>query len=195
MRAGKRATVMLALGLLAGMGTLTAYSSTLYSLFCQLTGYGGTTQVATGPAGRVLDRTITVRFNADIDPGLPWRFVPTQTAVEVRVGENALAFYRAASLSDRPVSGQAVFNVTPAKAGLYFNKIDCFCFVEQTLNPGQEVDMPVQFFIDPAIADDRGLDDVTTITLSYTFFKSTTDKAPAPVRAAGLQTPAGGPAD
>ena len=184
----KRATVLLALGLLAGMGTLTAYSATLYRLFCEVTGYGGTTQVAKGPANRVGDRVITVRFNADTDPKLPWSFEPAQRSIQVRVGENALAFYKAKSLAAEPVTGQAVYNVTPNKAGLYFSKIECFCFQEQVLNPGQAVDMPVQFFIDPAIVKDHNLDDVTTITLSYTFFRTAGTTAAKPVRAAALDS-------
>jgi cytochrome c oxidase assembly protein subunit 11 len=171
MRGRRLVTVLAALGILAAMGTLTTYSVTLYRLFCQATGAGGTTRVAAGPAGPVLDRTITVRFNADVDSKLPWRFEPAQGPIKVRVGEPSLAFFRARSLSDAPITGQAVYNVTPAKAGLYFDKIACFCFSQQTLQPGQSVDMPVQFFIDPAIAKDRNLDDVTTVTLSYTFFK------------------------
>lgn len=184
MRSGKTLTVAALLVLLGGMGTLTAYSVPLYQLFCRVTGYGGTTQVAAGPAERVLDRRITVRFNADVNSALPWRFAPAQESVTVRVGEPALAFYRARSLADRPVVGQATFNVTPAKAGLYFTKTDCFCFTEQRLDPGVEVDMPVQFYIDPAIARDRNLDDVTTITLSYTFFLAENQDAARTARAA-----------
>lgn len=171
----KRSNGMTVVGLLAilgVMGTLTFYSVELYEIFCRVTGYGGTTQVAERAPDRVVNRHITVRFNADINSGLPWRFEPAQHSVTVRAGQQALAFYRAESTADGPVVGTATFNVTPSKAGQYFNKIDCFCFTEQTLDPGQVVDMPVQFFIDPAIVDDRNLDDVSTITLSYTFFKA-----------------------
>ena len=166
------------------MGTLTTYSVTLYRLFCQATGAGGTTRVATGAAGPVLDRTITVRFHADVDPKLPWRFEPAQGPIPVRVGEPALAYFRAKSLSTLPITGQAVYNVPPDKVGIYFDKIACFCFTQQTLQPGQTVDMPVQFFIDPAIAKDRNLDDVTTVTLSYTFFKVPKADIVKPVRSA-----------
>lgn len=170
MRRGKYATVLLAVGILGAMGVLTTYSVSLYEWFCRVTGYGGTTQVAEAEAGEVLDRTITVRFNADTNPALPWSFRPAQRAVEVRVGEASVAHYRADSVSDAPSSGTATYNVTPMKAGKYFVKIQCFCFTEQTLASGEGVDMPVQFYIDPQIARDRDMDDVTTITLSYTFF-------------------------
>lgn len=183
MRQRNLVTVFALLCIVAGMGTLVAYAAPLYDLFCRVTGYGGTTQVATASADRILDRRITVRFNADAASELPWNFRPQQRQIDVRVGEQALAFYRAQSTAHEAVTGTATFNVTPAKAGLYFSKIDCFCFTEQTLGPGETVDMPVQFFIDPAIADDPNLDDVTTITLSYTFFRAigtAADGAPPP---------------
>jgi cytochrome c oxidase assembly protein subunit 11 len=141
----------------------------------------------------VLDRTITVRFNADIDAKLPWRFEPAQGPIRVRVGEPSLAYFRATSLSNAPVTGQAVYNVSPAKAGLYFDKIACFCFSQQTLQPHQSVDMPVQFFIDPAIAKDRNLDDVATVTLSYTFYQVPDQDRAKPVRAARAETPSPAP--
>ncbi len=151
----------------------------LYRLFCQVTGYGGTTQVAEAAPGRVSERRITVRFNADVNPKLPWNFQPLERAVTLRVGEPGLAFYRAVNLTDQPVSGTATFNVTPLKAGQYFNKTQCFCFDEQRLEAGEAVEMGVSFFIDPAILEDRNLDDVTTVTLSYTFFRSLEDEADA----------------
>ena len=142
----------------------------LYRIFCQVTGYGGTTQVAHEAPARVLDRKVTVRFNADVAPGLAWSFEPVQRDLTVHIGETALAYYRARNLTNRPITGMAAFNVTPDKAGLYFDKIACFCFNQQTLAPGQTVDMPVTFFVDPKLAGDRGMNDVTDITLSYTFF-------------------------
>ncbi len=151
----------------------------LYRLFCQVTGYGGTTQVAETAPGQVFERRITVRFNADVNPKLPWHFQPLERAVTLRVGEPGLAFYRAVNLTDRPVSGTATYNVTPLKAGQYFNKTQCFCFDEQRLEAGEAVEMGVSFFIDPAILEDRNLDDVTTVTLSYTFFRSLEDEADA----------------
>lgn len=171
-RRGKRITVVCLLALLGAMGTLTAYSVELYEVFCRVTGYGGTTQVAERTSDRVIDRHITIRFNADTHSGLKWRFEPVQDSITIRAGQQAMAFYRAQSHAASPVVGTATFNVTPSKAGQYFNKIDCFCFTEQTLDPGQSADMPVLFFVDPAIVDDPHLDDVTTITLSYTFFEA-----------------------
>jgi cytochrome c oxidase assembly protein subunit 11 len=155
----------------AGMVGAAYAAVPLYEIFCQVTGYGGTTQVAEVAPERLLDRRITVRFNADADRKLPWGFAPAQDKVDLKIGEHGLAFYRAKNLSSDTIIGTASFNVTPAKAGQYFNKISCFCFTEQKLEAGREVDMPVSFFVDPAIADDPNLDDVTTITLSYTFFR------------------------
>jgi cytochrome c oxidase assembly protein subunit 11 len=120
----------------------------------------------------VLDRTVVVRFNADTDPGLAWEFKPAQRAVEVHLGEQTLVFYTARNLSAAPITGTATFNVTPDKAGGYFAKIACFCFTEQTLAPGQSVDMGVSFYVDPALAKDPNMADVNTITLSYTFFRA-----------------------
>jgi cytochrome c oxidase assembly protein subunit 11 len=167
---GKTVSVVLAVSAICGMLALTAASVPLYRLFCQVTGYGGTTQVADALPDQPLAQTIKVRFNADVDPSLPWSFRPVEREVEVRIGEQGLAFFRARNLSDRAVVGQAVYNVTPFKVGAYFDKIACFCFDEQRLEPGQEVDMPVSFFVDPAILDDPDTRDLTTITLSYTFF-------------------------
>jgi cytochrome c oxidase assembly protein subunit 11 len=172
MRSANRITLVCLLAIIGAMGTLTAYSVELYEVFCRVTGYGGTTQIADRAPNRIVDRHITIRFNADTNSLLPWRFEPEQASMSIRAGQRALAFYRAQSNADRPIVGTATFNVTPSKAGQYFNKIDCFCFTEQTLEPGQVAQMPVQFFIDPAIVDDPDLDDVTTITLSYTFFRA-----------------------
>jgi len=133
--------------------------------------------VAEAPPDQISERVITVRFNADVNPELPWRFGPLQQAVAVHVGEPGLAFYKAENLSDRPITGAATFNVTPLKAGQYFNKTACFCFEEQRLAAGEEAEMGVSFFIDPAILEDRNLDDVNTVTLSYTFFRSLDDES------------------
>ncbi|MGB0631744.1 MAG: cytochrome c oxidase assembly protein [Alphaproteobacteria bacterium] len=159
----------------AGMVGAAYAAVPLYEVFCQVTGYGGTTQTAEVAPDTVLDRKMTIRFNADVDKALPWKFAAVQDKVEIRVGENALAFYRARNTSHRAIIGTASFNVTPLKAGQYFNKIECFCFTEQRLEAGGEVDMPVSFFVDPAIADDPNLNDVTEITLSYTFFQTEAD--------------------
>ncbi|MET4697427.1 cytochrome c oxidase assembly protein subunit 11 [Constrictibacter sp. MBR-5] len=168
--------------IVAGMGMMAYASVPLYQLFCQVTGYGGTTQVAEATDGRVLDREMVIRFNADVNPALPWAFRPEQHEVRVKVGEQGLAFYRAENRSSRPIVGTAVYNVTPQKAGLYFSKIQCFCFTEQRLEPGESIDMPVTFFVDPAIAEDRNLDDVGTITLSYTFYPAPDAGQPKPDR-------------
>jgi len=165
-----RMTAVLAAGVIAFMLGLTAAAVPLYDLFCRVTGYGGTTQRAEQAPDAVGDETMKVYFNADVAQGMPCSFAPVVREVEVRIGEQTLAFYRAHNRAGRPVTGTATFNVTPAKAGIYFSKIDCFCFTEQTLAPGESVDMPVSFFVDPAILDDPGANEVRSITLSYTFF-------------------------
>ncbi len=153
----------------AGMVGASYAAVPLYKIFCQVTGFGGTTQVAAEESPVVLDRKMTVRFDATAN-GVPWTFQPVQRKVDLKVGESAVVYYRATNTSDRAVVGTATFNVTPLKVGQYFNKIECFCFTEQRLEPGQSVDMPVTFFVDPEIAQDRNLEEVKTITLSYTFF-------------------------
>ena len=147
----------------------------LYRIFCQVTGYGGTTQIAGGAAIKVGDRVITVRFNGDVQSALPWRFRPAQGPVRVRVGEPTLAYFHAENRSDKPLVGTATYNVTPQKVGAYFAKIDCFCFTEQYLAPHAQAEMPVTFYVDPEIVDDPDMDDVTTITLSYMFFNAGPD--------------------
>lgn len=148
-----------------------AYASVpLYDIFCKVTGFGGTTQRAEAAPGAQSERTITVRFNADISDSLNWRFKPVSREITVKLGEEKLAFFEAINLGSEPSTGTAVYNVTPQKVGGYFSKVQCFCFEEQTLQPGQTMDFPVSFFIDPEIVDERNLDDVKTITLSYTFF-------------------------
>ncbi len=162
-------------GLLAIMVSLVVASESLYRIFCQVTGYGGTTQKVENSSGIILDREMNVRFNSDVNNQLPWYFKPVQHSVKISIGEEALIFYKAVNNSDEIITGTATFNVTPFKAAQYFNKIDCFCFTEQTLAPGQEVDMPVSFYIDPELATDIRLDEVKEITLSYTFFKAEED--------------------
>ncbi len=169
-RRANTVTALLACAAIAGMLGLTAASVPLYRLFCAATGYGGTTRVAEAAPAAPSERTIKVRFNADVDPKLPWLFEPEQREVEVRLGEQHLAYFRAKNRSDHTITGQAAYNVTPDKVGAYFDKIACFCFNEQVLQPGEEVDMPVSFFVDPAILDDPNAREVRTITLSYTFF-------------------------
>lgn len=165
-----RRTVLLLATLFAGMVGLTAASVPLYRLFCQVTGFGGTTQVGAEAPGAVGGETVTVRFNADTNRQLGWSFQPVERSIVVPVGEPALVYFRAQNLTARDTIGTATFNVTPLDAGQYFVKVECFCFTEQSLAPGQTVDMPVQFYVDPAILDDVDLDQMRTITLSYTFF-------------------------
>lgn len=154
-----------------GMVGLAYASVPLYTLFCQITGFGGTTMRADAAPGAVGERVITVRFNADVNPGLPWAFRPVERSLTVRLGEMSLASYRAENRGETATVGTASYNVTPDKVGRYFNKIECFCFTEQVLEPGRVMDMPVAFFVDPALADDPAMADISTITLSYSFFR------------------------
>jgi len=147
-----------------------AYASVpLYRLFCQVTGFDGTPRVAAKAPTTVLDKTVVIRFDANVTPGLPWRFEPVQNTMQVKIGETNLAFFRATNTSDQPVRGTAIYNIFPEIAAVYFNKLQCFCFTEQLLEPGQSIEFPVSFFIDPAIVNDRDARTVTHITLSYTF--------------------------
>ncbi|MHC8510175.1 MAG: cytochrome c oxidase assembly protein [Rhodospirillales bacterium] len=161
-------------GLTGGMVGLSFASVPFYQWFCQVTGYGGaprTDDVAAAPGAKAGAVPVTVTFDANTN-GIAWSFQPVQAAMTVRPGEQTLAFYRARNLSDKTVTGTATFNVSPAKAGLYFAKIDCFCFTEQTLGPGESADMPVSFFIDPEMLEDSSTHEVRTLTLSYTFFET-----------------------
>ncbi|HLG86065.1 MAG TPA: cytochrome c oxidase assembly protein [Alphaproteobacteria bacterium] len=165
------------LGVALGMVALSFAAVPLYRVFCQVTGYGGTTRRASAGADRVLDRTMEIRFNADVNSELPWSFRPERRSVTVKVGETTLATFHAQNLSGETITGSAVFNVTPDKAGKYFVKIQCFCFTQQVLRPQESADLPVSFYVDPAIAQDRNLDDVSTITLSYTFYRAPSQSA------------------
>ncbi|OWM83284.1 hypothetical protein CDL15_Pgr012765 [Punica granatum] len=156
----------------------------LYRRFCQATGYGGTIQrresveekiARHAKDGTVTEREIAVQFNADVADGMPWKFTPTQREVRVKPGESALAFYTAENRSSTPITGVSTYNVTPMKAAVYFNKIQCFCFEEQRLLPGEQIDMPVFFYIDPEFETDPRMDDINNIILSYTFFKVSED--------------------
>lgn len=169
-RRRKIASLLVFGGVTCGMVGVAFASVPLYRIFCQVTGYGGTTQVADEAPAEIGERVIVVRFNSDTAGGLDWRFKPEQREIKLHVGETALAFYAAENQSMRAILGTSTFNVTPLKAGPYFNKIDCFCFEEQLLAAGERAEFPVSFFVDPDISKDRNLDDVTTITLSYTFF-------------------------
>ena len=159
-------------GLVAAMVGLSFAAVPLYRMFCQATGYGGTPQKAEAAPGEVLDRTIRVRFDANVDRALPWQFAPEQRVIEVKIGESALAFFKASNTSDAPVTGTAGFNVSPEIAARYFAKIECFCFTAQRLAAGQSIDMPVTFFVDPKIVEDEDTKNISEITLSYTFYRS-----------------------
>ena len=162
------------LGVITGMGGLAFASVPLYRMFCAATGFGGTPQIG-GVSPGAVSKTIVVRFNADTNPGLPWKFGPAVKEVSVELGEEKLAVYAAHNLSQSIVTGVALYNVTPEKAAKYFHKTACFCFNEQTIAAGGEAQFPLSFWVDPAIATDPHTKDVTTITLSYTFFRSLED--------------------
>ena len=163
-------------GALAMLGL--GYASVpLYDLFCRVTGFGGTTQVASeadanAAAALASGRDISIRFDASTARGMPWEFRPSQSTDTVRIGQRDIATYVARNNSSIPITGTATFNVEPAQAGVYFNKIQCFCFTEQTLEPGQEVNMPVLYYVDPAILEDEVIGDIEQITLSYTFHRA-----------------------
>ena len=161
----------------------------LYRLFCQVTGFGGTTQrVSEADAARVQVGTtpISVRFDSNTDPDLPWKFQPSQVTQEMAIGTRKMAFYTAENLSNKPITGVASFNVQPELAGKYFHKVHCFCFNQQTLEPGEKVEMPVQYYVDPAILKDPETSGIKQITLSYTFHTSADQSAAVKVAANGL---------
>lgn len=187
-RQGTRRTKLTAyalVGLIGGMGALVATAQPMYRAFCQITGFGGTTQVADEaklaalmiPVEDEAARYVTVRFDANTNAKLPWRFRPVQRELRVRIGEQVLAHFEATNISDKTIVGTATFNVTPYKTATYFNKIDCFCFTEQVLHPGQTAQMPVIFYVDPAMLEDINTKNETAITLSYTFFADTDQSA------------------
>lgn len=161
---------------LAGVGVLMVGLSfaavPFYDWFCRTTGFGGTPLVAVQPSDTILDQTVIVRFDASIEAGMPWEFKPEQRSMTVRLGESGLAFYEAYNPTDRVVAGTASYNVTPASAGGYFTKIECFCFTEQILQPGERISMPVTFYVDPSILQDDDGKHVKEITLSYTFHET-----------------------
>ncbi len=165
-------TALIALGGALAMLGLGFASVPLYRIFCQVTGFGGTTmKVSEAQAAtvKVAEGHISVRFDANVDRTMPWKFAPQQVTQEMRIGTRKMAFYKAENLSDKPVTGVASFNVEPEYVGKYFNKIQCFCFERQTLQPGQSIDMPVIYYVDPKILDDPEARNVEQITLSYTF--------------------------
>ncbi|MBC6405711.1 MAG: cytochrome c oxidase assembly protein [Rhodospirillales bacterium] len=169
-----------------GMVGLSFAAVPLYRLFCQVTGYGGTPQIADAVPDAPFERQMKIRFDANVAPGLPWQFEPEVRQVTVKIGEPTLIYYKARNMGELATAGTATFNVTPLKVGQYFGKVQCFCFTEQVLQPGQEIDMGVSFFVDPALAEDPNLDEVKTVTLSYTFFAdSGSELAPLPGSAKG----------
>ncbi len=163
--------------IVGGMLALSYAAVPLYQAFCRATGFAGTPLVAQSDDHPVIKRTMTVRFDSNTDSGLPWKFEPDQREVTVRLGEEKLVYFRATNLSNRPVVGTATYNITPESSARWFNKIQCFCFTEQLLKPGQSIDMPVLFFVDPDMDKDRRFDDVRTLTLSYTFYESKSERA------------------
>ncbi|WP_298937027.1 cytochrome c oxidase assembly protein [uncultured Ruegeria sp.] len=168
---GPQKTVAQTVGVVVLMGGLAWASVPFYDWFCRVTGFGGTTGVAEAAPEDILDRTVTVRFDASKAKDMAWEFKPVAREMEVRIGETGLAFYEAYNPTDRPIAGQASYNVAPYSAGGYFQKIACFCFEEQVLQPGERVEMPVSFFVDPEIVEDLEAKYVHTITLSYTFYE------------------------
>ena len=169
---GPQKTVAQTLSLVFVMGTLAWASVPFYDWFCRVTGFGGTPGIAEVASEDILEQTIKVRFDASLDRDMPWEFRPEVREMELRIGETGLAFYEAYNPTNRPVAGSASYNVAPYEAGGFFAKIDCFCFEEQVLQPGQTVSMPVTFFVEPEILEDPDARFVKTITLSYTFHET-----------------------
>lgn len=168
---GPQKTVFQTVGLVLFMGGLAWASVPFYDWFCRVTGFGGTTGVSEVASDEILDQTIKIRFDASLDRNMPWEFTPMAREMELRIGETGLAFYEAYNPTDKPVAGSASYNVAPYEAGGFFAKIDCFCFEEQVLAPGERVQMPVTFYVDPEIVTDRDAKYVHSITLSYTFYQ------------------------
>jgi cytochrome c oxidase assembly protein subunit 11 len=165
------AVVMVCGAMVLAMAGLSYAAVPLYRLFCQVTGYAGTTQRAEKASDTVLDRVVKVHFDANVSKDLPWQFEPMQSSMEVKVGENSLAFYKATNVSDRPTTGTSVFNVAPDAVGSHFNKVQCFCFVEQTLEPGQSIEMAVSFYVDTEFVNDEETKNLPELTLSYSFYR------------------------
>ncbi|WP_312361234.1 cytochrome c oxidase assembly protein [Ensifer sp.] len=165
-----------------GMTGMAYAAVPLYDMFCRVTGYNGTTQRVEQASDVILDEKVRVTFDANTSGGLPWEFKPVQRDIDVRIGETVQVMYRAKNLSSKPTTGQATFNVTPMQAGAYFNKVQCFCFTETTLQPGEEMEMPVVFFVDPDMVKAVETKDIKTLTLSYTFYPREPSKPVAQVK-------------
>ncbi|MES2915221.1 MAG: cytochrome c oxidase assembly protein [Pseudomonadota bacterium] len=185
---GKHRTLVQLVAVVVTMGTLSFAAVPFYNWFCRVTGYGGTPSVADAGPETILDQTVKIRFDATVEQGMPWIFKPVERSMELRIGETGLAYYEAYNPTDRVIAGTASFNVFPDTAGGYFTKIECFCFTEQVLQPGETVQMPVTFFVDPTMVDDPDAQFVREIVLSYTFYET-----PLPEEQAAMQAPA--PAD
>lgn len=183
-----RRTALIAGAVVLGMTGMAFAAVPLYQAFCKVTGYGGTTQEAEAAPTQILDQRIEVRFDANTSPDLPVQFAPKQHSETLRIGETGLAFYRVRNTSTEPVVARATYNVTPHVAGQYFAKLECFCFTDRVIAPGAEVDLPVVFFVDPEIVSDPDTAAIETLTLSYTFFRSTSPEAQALLEAAEGQT-------
>ncbi|MFQ5437607.1 MAG: cytochrome c oxidase assembly protein [Paracoccaceae bacterium] len=160
------------IGIVIVMGALSFAAVPFYNWFCRVTGFGGETGLAAQGSGVILDQTIRIRFDASLERGMPWKFKPAQREMELRIGETGLAFFEAYNPTDRVIAGRAAYNVAPYSTGYYFNKIACFCFSQQVLQPGERVMMPVTFYVDPEIVDDAEARYAKTITLSYTFYET-----------------------
>lgn len=173
--------VVACVGFVGAMVGMSYAAVPLYKIFCQVTGYGGTTQRVTQVSDKILDRNIRIHFDANTGGGLDWKFAPEKRNIEIRIGETVQANYYAVNTSDKPLTGQATYNVTPLQAGAYFNKVECFCFTETTLEPGEKLEMPVVFYVDPDIINDEDTHLISTITLSYTFYPHETEKPVAAV--------------
>jgi cytochrome c oxidase assembly protein subunit 11 len=183
-RIGRDAAVAAACGVFVALMVGASYAAVpFYNWFCRATGFGGTTQVATGLPSSVLERTIAVRFDANVMGGLPWKFEPEKTEINVRIGEVVTAYYTVTNLAARSTLGQASYNVTPLTAGIHFQKINCFCFTEQRFAPGEKREMAVVFYVDPAIVADSEHDQLDTITLSYTFYPLRDEPKPVAAQA------------
>ena len=177
----KGRTAAATVGVVLVMASLAWAAVPLYNLFCRVTGFGGTTQVAEAGSDQILDQTINIRFDASVERGFPWEFRPVERTMTLRIGETGIAFYEAYNPTDHVVAGTASYNVTPYAAGGYFTKIACFCFTMQVLQPGERVQMPVTFYVDPDLVNDMDARDINTITLSYTFHPAELPESAAPV--------------
>jgi cytochrome c oxidase assembly protein subunit 11 len=170
-RLGNRGLVAVCVAVVLGMCGLVAAAKPLYDAFCKLTGYGGETQTATAAPDEVLDRTMEIRFDSNVSPGAPLHFKPEKPSMTLRIGESGLAFFKVKNVSEHPVTAVATYNVTPHVTGVYFQKLECFCFRDTVFQPGEEMELPVLFFVHPDLVKDRDTDYVKTITLSYTFYE------------------------